>query len=96
MSNALTKAKAYNDLYTTTARRNRTSFIFAIAEFERIFGYLWRHDDEDDNFTEEEQKFFDLYQEFRKSVLDMGNKQIRQMEYDLGKFDIDFKVKGKQ
>lgn len=50
--------------------RIKTAFIFAIAEFERIF----KEDiDDDETFRED-------FQKFRKNVLDNGNDQIRLLD----------------
>lgn len=62
----------------------RTSFIFALAEFERIFGDLWGHEIEDKNdLTREEYNFYKKYRELRKAVLDNGNNQIRLAETEI-------------
>lgn len=60
--------------------RIRTAFIFAIAEFEREFGYLWNHENENEDLSDEEYEWYEKYLKFRKAVLDNGNYQIRCIE----------------
>lgn len=70
--------------------RLKTSFIFAIAEFERVFGYLWGQDVQDKSkLTESQLQFLPLFKALRKSVLDNGNDQIREMDEDLEEFMVD-------
>lgn len=75
--------------------RIRTSFIFAIAEFERVFGYLWNHENEDAELSDEEYEWYEKYMKFRKAVLDNGNYQIRCVERSFGPKVI-HKIKGEQ
>lgn len=72
--------------------RIMTSFIYAIAQMEDIFGDLWKHDEEDDSKLTEKELFYDeLYEKFRKRVLDNGNLQIRLAFKALDEFYRDLK-----
>ena len=63
----------------------KTTFIFALAEAERVFGHLWNNEEEDEAKLTPEQKVFDeKYEMYRKNVLDNGNKQLRIL---LGRID---------
>ncbi len=76
-----------------TIKKMQTCFIHAIDQAEQKFGQLWRDDIEDDSvpLTDEEKKFFELFMEFRKCVLDMGNQQIRNYESDIGRYQMRYK-----
>lgn len=90
-SQELQKEQAHSILKQIIAKRLQTSFIFSISELERIFGHLWRHEADDENFSEQEEFYYNLYQEFRKSVLDNGNKQIRNTCKDIDGYEVSFK-----
>lgn len=67
----------------------RTSFIFPLAEIERIFGFLWGEEVEDKNqLTPEQYKWYKVYKQLRKSILDNGNNQIRFTEQEINKLYI--------
>ena len=83
------KDRASKQLEKEMSTKIRTSFIFALAEIERIFGELWKHN-EDGDLDEIEQEWKEAYQEFRKAVLDNGNAQIRALEDHIKNYDIDF------
>jgi hypothetical protein len=72
-------------------KKLKTSFIFAIAQLEEKFGHLW--DPQQENSEVEGSEYYaDLFQQFRKAVLDNGNNQIRNMEKDLDEsFEVAFK-----
>lgn len=76
-----------SNLRKTITTRLKTSFIFPIAEFERLFGHLW-----DETSTSEEVEgpefYKNLFVELRKRVLDNGNNQIRAFDKDLDGHDV--------
>lgn len=76
-----------------TIKKMQTCFIHAIDQAEQKFGHLWKDDIEDESveLTPEEKKFFELFMEFRKCVLDMGNKQIRNYELDIERYQMRYK-----
>ena len=54
--------------------------IGALDEFEKSFGYLWGHElGDDDQPTETQEQFWDLWQDTRTSILDRGNDKINQI-----------------
>lgn len=58
--------------------RIMTAFIYSIAQMEDLFGELWKHNEEDESkLTEKDMYYDELYEKFRKRVLDNGNLQIR-------------------
>lgn len=58
-------------------KRITTSFIFALSEMESNLGFLWGHGKDEDNLTENEQEYRQIYNDIRKRILDNGNNQIR-------------------
>lgn len=67
-------------------RRIRTAFIFPIDQIEQRFGELWGEFKEDhEELTEKEKEFEKIFLEWRKSVLDIGNLQIRIAKNELRK-----------
>lgn len=59
-------------------KRFQTTMIGALFEFEKTFGYLWgNHKTEDEELTDKEENFLDLWEETRNRVLNNGNNQLR-------------------
>ncbi len=59
-------------------KRFQTTMIGALARFENIFGYLWDAD------TAEGDKYADMWEYARNSILNNGNKQARAAINDIG------------
>jgi hypothetical protein len=68
--------------------RMKTCFIFAIAEFEKLFGHLWDESKEDAEI-EGPEFYKKLFLELRKNVLDNGNNQIRAFHKDMENYNVD-------
>ena len=67
-------------------KRIRTAFIFPIDQIEQKFGELWGEFKEDnEELTDKEKEFEKIFLEWRKSVLDIGNLQIRIAKNELRK-----------
>lgn len=74
-------------LQANTNRAIRTTFIGAIAQFEKGFGYLWGHNkSKGEPLTDSEQRFLKLWLQVRNSVLDCGNEQSRVIDREFEKF----------
>lgn len=59
-------------------KRFQTTMIGSLYEFEKSFGYLWGYDKhEDEELTEKEEKFLDIWEETRNRILNNGNNQLR-------------------
>jgi len=67
-----------------------TTAIGNIAMMETAFGVLWGHGKTDAELTENERKWSARWQIIREDILDNVNKRIRNMEKELGKFEINF------
>ena len=69
-----------------------TSTIHAISELEARFGELWNISEEDESvLTPEQARWDELFEEWRKSVLDKANFHKRRLLNDLDGFDMEFK-----
>ena len=85
-----------NDLKIRLVKFLKTSFIFPLAEIESEFGFLWDHDSDSEEITEEQSEFEERYERFRKRVLDNGNNQIRFLEKLIDKYDVKLKEDGNE
>lgn len=61
-------------------KKFQTTMIGSLARFENIFGYLWEND------TKEGDKFAEMWEYARNSILNNGNKQARAAVDDLTRF----------
>lgn len=77
-----------NSIKKITETRIRTSFIFPVAELERLFGFLWGHEISDkSSLTPDQLRWLEVYKEFRKNTFDNGNSQIRSIGIDFRQLD---------
>jgi hypothetical protein len=75
-----------------TEKRIQTTMIGALARIEECFGYLWGHKkSEDEQLTDKEQEFLDLWEYLRNDILNYGNAQIRKVKEDFYKYGGVFK-----
>lgn len=58
------------------SKRFETAIIGSLARFEDTFGYLWGHSS-DKELTTQQQKFLDMWEILRTSILNHGNNQMR-------------------
>lgn len=62
-------------------KKIETTMIGCLARFEAAFGYLWGQDKE--ILSKEEEKFSNVWEQVRESILDHGNNQIRKAMTEL-------------
>ena len=75
--------KGLNDILT---KRFQTTMIGALSEFEKAFGYLrGHHKPEDEDLTDKEEKFLDIWEETRNRILNNGNNQLRKAVSEIKK-----------
>jgi len=66
--------------------RFQTTMIGALHEFEKSFGYLWgAQKSEDEELTEREEKFLDIWEDTRNRILNNGNNQLRRAISEINK-----------
>lgn len=66
-------------------KRFQTTMIGAIYAFEENFGYLWGLDKDDDELTDKEIQFRNIWEDTRNKILNNGNNQFRKCVADLEK-----------
>jgi len=66
-------------MHQIAIKKIQTTMIGAISKFEDNFGHLWGHFSNDE-LSEEQEEFADLWDFTRNSILNQGNKQIRQLK----------------
>jgi hypothetical protein len=67
-------------LINNVYKKFQTTMIGSLARFESIFGHLWEQD------SEEGDKFADMWEYARNSILNNGNKQARAAVDDITDF----------
>lgn len=72
-------------------KKFKTCFVFAIVEFEKVFGLeLWGHGLPDDQLSELQRANRDRWQQVRTSILNKGNTQSRAMIAEMDLHEIKF------
>jgi hypothetical protein len=81
-------------------KRFQTTMIGALYEFEKSFGYLWGQDKPDDEeLTNRQYEFLDIWEETRNKILNTGNGQLRKCLSELKqqnqeiKYNYNFNIK---
>tara|TARA_B100001778_G_C18577826_1_gene625897 strand:- start:481 stop:777 length:297 start_codon:yes stop_codon:yes gene_type:complete len=64
-----------------SCKRIQTTMIGALSKMENNFGHLWGHFGEGE-LSSQEELFADLWDETRNSILNQGNKEIRNLKQD--------------
>lgn len=73
------------------AKKFRTCFIYAIAEFENCFGEeLWGHGLQEDTLTDEQLANKRRWDRVRKNILDKGNTQSRAVMSEVNLHNMEF------
>lgn len=68
-------------------KRIQTTMIGAIASIEEYFGQFWGKDSESPTASQE--RFREIFEELRDEILDKGNTQIRSIDADLAKYEVE-------
>lgn len=64
----------------------RTTFIGAIDQFEKSFGFLWGSDTEDK--TDSQQEMYQLFLQARTNILNLGNRELRAAKNEIANHSI--------
>lgn len=75
-----------NEIYYNLEKRFQTTMIGSLAKFEESFGHLWGHDKNDNDLTDKELDFRDLWERTRMLILNNGNHQMRSAISEVTKF----------
>ena len=79
---------AYNSILT---KRFQTTMIGALFEFEKTFGYLWGQNKDEQDLTDRELDFLEMWDRTRNQILNNGNNQLRKAVADLNKINGNYK-----
>lgn len=66
-------------------KRFQTTMIGSLFEFEKVFGYLWGQEKDEEDLTDTELDFLDKWDFVRNQILNNGNSQLRKAIVDLQK-----------
>ncbi len=72
-------------------KRITTTMIGSLSCFEQQFGHLWGHGKDESLLSAEESAVLKIWTEIRKTILDNGNKQVRQLTEDIKEYTIQWK-----
>lgn len=89
------QAKVLQDSLTRlqdlSTKKFKTCFVYAIAEFENVFGLeLWGHGLPEDQLTGVQKANRDRWQQVRTNILNKGNTQSRAMTAEMALHEIRF------
>ena len=84
-------ADAHDRLKRIAKRKFTTTFIFALAEFERSFGHLWGHGKPEGDLNEIEHVNRRLWEVVRQNILNNGNTQSRALQAELDLHAVSFR-----
>jgi len=93
------KKQSKERFFKIAEKKIKTSFIGALDQFEREFGYVWGHGEEQP--TMEQQEMRKVWEKVRNNILNNGNNQIRNLETEMeyytmewNRYHYDLPVKG--
>ena len=73
-------------LINLMSKKIQTTMIGCLARFETGFGHLWaHHKTHDEDLTDQELYFDNIWQDVRNNILNHGNNQIRLVAEDIKK-----------
>jgi hypothetical protein len=76
-------------LLKISKKKVQTTMIGALSTVERVFGFLWGHDDQSE-LTPEQEHMKELFEEARSEILDRGNNQARNLEAEFANYEINW------
>ena len=80
-----------NNLNINMKKKMKTIMIGAIAKFEKFFGNQWGFGKDDSECGQKEDEIFDIWEKCRQEILDLGNKQIRDTEAEIERYNVNLK-----
>jgi hypothetical protein len=83
------KQQSKDRLERIACKKMQTIMIGSLDTIEKTFGFLWEIYDEDTEETvNEKMEMLDLFNGFRKSILDRGNAQINIFKQEMEQYDV--------
>lgn len=84
--------KSRDRLKDLAAKKFKTCFIFALSEFETVFGLdLWGHGLPESELTSTQKANRKRWKQVRNSILDKGHMQARGLEAEIDLHEVKFK-----
>lgn len=77
-------------LFRIVGKKVTTSFVGALARFEDFFGRLWGHGRPEQELSENERRWRELWRECRTEILNNGNNQVRALEAELAMHGVEW------
>jgi hypothetical protein len=69
-------------------KKFKTTFIGAISQIQDAFGELWGENKQEEDRTEQEREWYDIWQQVRTNILNNGNNQLRAALNELQQYNI--------
>lgn len=82
--------QAREQLSNLVKSKVKTTMIGAINSIEQHLGFLWKHGS-NENLSETEKQFLEIFQKLRTEILDKGNNQSRNIDSELSRFEVKVK-----
>lgn len=74
------------DIVNNIQKRFQTAMIGSLARVEDYFGFVWGHDENEEDLTRKQLENSELWEELREEILDHSNYQMRCALNDLKNF----------
>lgn len=85
------KKSSKEKLRVAAQKKIDTTMIGAINKMEIFMGKQWGHGLEEDECTDAQLDWYEVWQQCRQEILDLGNKQKRSLISELDLYDVEFK-----
>lgn len=86
-----TKEINRDSLFKTCKKAMQTTMIGSLDAIEKNLGFLWSHNQYNEDLSEEQKYLKECYEKTRDKILDNGNTQIRILEAEFTSYEIDSK-----
>lgn len=80
-----------SNLLNIIKKKLQTIMIGSLSKYEKHFGEEWGLNKKDEECGQKEDEKFDIWEKCRQEILDLGNKQIRDMEKEIDRYNVDLK-----
>ena len=85
----LSQQNSKKKLLRAVETKFKTAFIGALNQFEKKFGFLWGHGKPDNELTQNEKDFREIWEEARAEVLNNGNNQLRASQEEIAEYTME-------
>ncbi len=85
------KKESKEKLSKEVQKKLTTIMIGALDKYETFMGHKWGHGLNEDDCSDEQLDTYDIWQQCRHEIMDLGNKQIRAILSELDLYEIEWK-----